>query len=412
SLVRRLSANFRLSKGQKTPYKALLTGHTGSGKSSELIRVGVELSRDFLVFWFDAERSLVIEKATVFEVILGLGLAVHKAATQSNLQPNPQLAQKLLNSLSKFVRTHEERKGFALKLQPVLKQITAMVIGAGAGATVAGPVGAMIGAIGATTALDLNVRDDLTRTLEMPLNKIEIIGALQTIINEIQLAARLPLLIIIDGLDKVPPAQAHKLFSETRLLSEPDCALLYAAPIDLYFRSNRVVHIFNEHAKLPALIVNKRPPTGDDWRRDRAENPAGIELLRKVAARRLESHGLTVDQIIDDAALNRLARMSGGIMRDMIRLFREAAFNAQLLGKTRIDDEIARNAVAKYQNEHGSQLKENEREVIRRALRQGWFSGGASANDEYDLVYNLHLLSYEEGNNIWIDAHPLVLSSL
>ncbi|MGH9940101.1 MAG: hypothetical protein ACREAM_28000, partial [Blastocatellia bacterium] len=143
SLVRRLSANFRLSKGQKTPYKALLTGHTGSGKSSELIRVGVELSRDFLVFWFDAERSLVIEKATVFEVILGLGLAVHKAATQSDLQPNPQLAQKLLNSLSKFVRTHEERKGFSLKLQPVLKQITATVIGTGAGATVAGPVGAM-----------------------------------------------------------------------------------------------------------------------------------------------------------------------------------------------------------------------------------------------------------------------------
>jgi hypothetical protein len=133
SLLKRLSKNFRLSKRQPAHYKALLTGHKGSGKSSELMRIGSELSTDYLVLWFDAEKSLVIEKVTVFKVILGLGLAMHKAATHAGLHPNPKLTQKLLNSLSKFVRKHEERKGFSLKLQPLLKQITAMVIGAGAG---------------------------------------------------------------------------------------------------------------------------------------------------------------------------------------------------------------------------------------------------------------------------------------
>ena len=33
----------------RPPYKALLTGHTGSGKSSELMRLGQELANEFFV---------------------------------------------------------------------------------------------------------------------------------------------------------------------------------------------------------------------------------------------------------------------------------------------------------------------------------------------------------------------------
>ncbi|MGH9843297.1 MAG: hypothetical protein ACREEM_31540 [Blastocatellia bacterium] len=101
SQLRRLSANFRLSAGQSVPYKALLTGHTGSGKSSELMRIAAELSDDFLLFWFDADRSLVTEKTTVFEVMLGIGLSLHKASLNAGMNPDPRLTQKFLNSLSK-----------------------------------------------------------------------------------------------------------------------------------------------------------------------------------------------------------------------------------------------------------------------------------------------------------------------
>src|SRR5262249_4459584 len=63
SLVQRLQLNLQNSLGQLNPYKALLTGHVGSGKSSELIRLGQTLEDDFFVVWFDAEMSLAAEKA-------------------------------------------------------------------------------------------------------------------------------------------------------------------------------------------------------------------------------------------------------------------------------------------------------------------------------------------------------------
>jgi hypothetical protein len=40
SLVQRLTLNLQNSIEQPAPYKGLLTGHVGSGKSSELMRLG------------------------------------------------------------------------------------------------------------------------------------------------------------------------------------------------------------------------------------------------------------------------------------------------------------------------------------------------------------------------------------
>jgi hypothetical protein len=71
SLLQRLKLNFQNSIGQQHPYKALFTGHRGSGKSTELMRLGQELAGDFFVVWFDAETSLT-ETANHFEVLLGM----------------------------------------------------------------------------------------------------------------------------------------------------------------------------------------------------------------------------------------------------------------------------------------------------------------------------------------------------
>jgi hypothetical protein len=80
SLLARLKVGLLNSIGQRQTYKALLTGHRGSSKSSELIRTGQDLVHDFFVVWFDAEQSLA-DTATHLEVLLGMGLAVYAAAS-------------------------------------------------------------------------------------------------------------------------------------------------------------------------------------------------------------------------------------------------------------------------------------------------------------------------------------------
>lgn len=81
-----------------------------------------------------------------------------------------------------------------------------------------------------TTRLELKVSDDLVRTLELPTNRGKVVGALNTIIEDVQRRAQKPLLIITDGLDKVPPGRARLLFADSALLTEPACALVYAVP--------------------------------------------------------------------------------------------------------------------------------------------------------------------------------------
>ncbi len=63
SLVQLWKLSLQNSLGQPKPYKALLTGHVGSGKSSELMRLGQELVNDFFVVWLDAELTLATETA-------------------------------------------------------------------------------------------------------------------------------------------------------------------------------------------------------------------------------------------------------------------------------------------------------------------------------------------------------------
>src|SRR5213594_3171990 len=74
SVIRQLKSDFRDSiAGELNPCKSLLTGHTGSGKSSELMQLADLLAQDFFVVWFDAEHSLSV-KPNHFDVILGMGV--------------------------------------------------------------------------------------------------------------------------------------------------------------------------------------------------------------------------------------------------------------------------------------------------------------------------------------------------
>src|SRR5688500_15165224 len=88
SLVQRLQLNLQNSIGEPRLYKALLTGHVGSGKSSELLSLGRVLAEDFFVIWFDAELSLATDTANHFDILLGMGVAVYAAAQAADLKPS------------------------------------------------------------------------------------------------------------------------------------------------------------------------------------------------------------------------------------------------------------------------------------------------------------------------------------
>lgn len=379
SVLRLLKLRLENSVGQPRPYKGLLTGHVGCGKTCELMRLGQELAQDFLVIWLDAEATLSTEKANHFDILLAMGVSAHAAARAAGLRPDRRLVDALLKSLASFVRKYEERKGFTLRLDMLLRQVFTAALVASAGAAGGPPAALAAGAaaVGANQLLresriDLNVRDENVRLLELPANRQEVVGALNQLLDHVRQKAGRPVLLIVDGLDKVPPPRAHLLFAETRLLAELAAALLYTTPIEFYHRlgAGTAVQVFDEHLLLPNVAVHQRPPVGPDWRQPRQPDDAGLQVGRHVVRARLEAGGRAPEDLITPVALDVLALASGGVMRELIRSFRDAATFAQLLGLSQIDEALARDVMGRRRQEAGLRLTANHREALRDVLER------------------------------------------
>lgn len=422
SRLRQMQMRLRNSLGQSQPYTALLTGHVGSGKSTELMRLGQELADDYFVVWFDAETSLATETANHFDVLIGMGVAIHAAAREAGLKPDDSLIKVLLDSLSTFVQKHTNRSDFALKLSDVIKQVFTIALVAKASA-IGGPIAAIAAGaavVGANqflkaTHLELNVSDELVQTLELPANRIAIMGALNNVIDDVSQKAKKPLLVIIDGLDKVSAVRASMLFAKSALLAEPACALVYAAPIEFYHRlmAKQATQIFQDYWMLSNPAVHQPPLVGvENWLMERKGSDTGMAVMIKVVTMRIETRELTLEQVIDLDVLKRLAMASGGVMRELVRYIREAAINAQLLSKSKIDGEIAQQVLSRHRTELSPSLTVSHREALRDVLVHGALLGGGREAIEDQLLRGLYLLSYESEDGAWFDAHPNVLALL
>ncbi len=416
SALQLLKEGLLASLNRSKPYRALLTGHRGSGKSSELMRLEKELAEDFFVVRFDAELVLSPETTNHFDIILGMGIAVFAKAQIDGIKPDRKLADDLLRSLSKFIRKFEDRKGFKLDLTSLVKQIAVGVVGVGAiGAVTGGNPAALIAAAAfQATKLELNVADEHIRTLELPPNRIEVIGALNRIIEWVQNECGKRVLMIVDGLDKVSTPRARLLFADHSLLRDPMCALVYAAPIVFYHRAVawQAEQIFDSYEMLPNVPVQKRSPRDKDWRDSRELSESGVEVMREVVRRRLAKRDLAVDDVIAPQALTLLAQMSGGVMRAMILLFNNAATFAKMEGKERIDDDLALKSVMRQRKRLQMRLSLKYRQTLERALEARSLLGGDSELIEDELLINDYLLSYEDGAGAWFDIHPNALPLL
>lgn len=416
SALQLLKEGLLSSLNRPKPYRALLTGHRGSGKSSELMRLAEELAEDFFVVRFDAELILSPETTNHFDIILGMGIAVFATAQLKDLSPKRKLADDLLNSLSKFIRKYEDRKGFKLDLASLVKQVAVGLVNVSAvGVVTGGNPAALVAATAfQATKLELNVGDEHIRTLELPPNRIEVISALNKIIEWVQVECGKRVLMIVDGLDKVATPRARLLFADSSLLRDPLCALVYAAPIVFYHRAVawQAEQIFDSYEMLPNVPVHKRSPRDKNWMDSRELSESGAEVMREVVRRRLAKHDLTVDDVIAPQALTLLAQMSGGVMRAMILLFNNAATFAKMENKERIDGDLALKSVMRQRKRLQTRLNLKYRETLERALKERSLLGGESESVEDELLTNDYLLSYEDGDGAWFDVHPNALPLL
>lgn len=231
-----------------------------------------------------------------------------------------------------------------------------------------------------------------------------ILDAVNAILEDVQARAGRRLLLMVDGLDKISADNAEALFLGSKLL--PGLApgqTLFTAPLAVaaYPRFNLVRNLFNVRG-LHNLVVSVGPAKTGQVTDQELET--GRAAMRQVVHLRLRDRIQDPDQVISPEGLNHLVITSGGLMRDLIFLMRNATITAQLHGSRRIELVDAQVTADELHRDYTWRLTREVVEELRHTHRTGQLSGSPLADE---LLRGNLILSYGNRSS-WFDAHPIL----
>jgi hypothetical protein len=376
----------RLSRNR--PTTQLFTGHIGCGKSTELCRLkhGLE-QRRYEVVYFESDQDLEMADVEISDILLSIAHNVSDYLDGMGIVAKPTYLQTLFQDFANTLRTPME--------------ISDLSFSAG------------IASITAAAKQSPDMRSQLRQYLE-PRTK-SIINAINAellagVNNKLRDNGKNRLVVIMDNLDRIDSArrspgrlQSEYLFVDRgEQLKQLDCHLVYTIPLELVF-SNDLVRLANRFGTNPLVL-----PMVPVVERDGTPNQTGLALLRQMVLIRAFPD-LNVNQRIEQAGevfddlttLDRLCQVSGGHMRNLIRL---------LDGCLRKQDPPFQRATleAVIRNERDSLMgliSSDEWDLLRRAVTRQDVQG----DEDYNiLVRSLFLYEYRDAKGRWFGINPLL----
>jgi hypothetical protein len=210
------------------------------------------------------------------------------------------------------------------------------------------------------------------------------------------------LLFIVDGTDRLTGKDSDRFFIEdVYQLRQLRGLFLYCAPIHLVHASSAVRQAFDHICKVPALkLADKFDPRRPETR---VEHPEARDVMRQLILRRAPARFFQPDPLAtgDWSTVDHFIRISGGHLRDLIRLLNYAF---QSTTTDLFDLPSAQAAEKKLATDYRHILKSTDYD---RLAQIDTTAADANATDEETraLLYNLALLEY---NSFWWQSHPAV----
>jgi len=280
--------------------KLFLSGHVGSGKSTELNRLMVkpEIMQRFAVvpLRFEEQEWATLDSAQVLFRIAGELYNAYKDKLQKSGDALKKKLQGLSDSICNAtgVRATEGSVGFELNVFFLkFKQ-------------------------------DLKLSEKLRRGFREfgETNQNFLQDLITNIVDDIETALTEEegpneLLIVVDDLDKLRTADQHRDIFDTNLsaLLAPPVRILYTVPTAVRFGDDVRAEIRHNSATLyPVRVLEKAP---DKWNPEEAYVDDRIGFFHAVVDQRVNP------ALIDREAVRLAAIYSGGVLRDFFRLMRE-----------------------------------------------------------------------------------------
>jgi nucleoside-triphosphatase THEP1 len=185
-------------------------------------------------------------------------------------------------------------------------------------------------------------------------------------------------------------------------LKLPNIHCVYSVPAFLRFFSN-----YSELVLVPSVkLYNKRQSDGSEPRYE-----PGFALLRQVLEKRIGQIPLArifgqPDRSGQIPAVEKLLIASGGALRDLLRLFREALLAAKDLP---VPDRTIDQAIATARRDFLTNVEDAQwLSEIRKTQSADIESPDAADVNRYMRLLDSHLILYYINDDNWYDTHPLV----
>jgi hypothetical protein len=391
--------DFRKEMRPDRPPIAFFTGHRGSGKSSLLVRLLEHFKDDYFVVYFDIDHNLDYRRANQIDILYLLGAAIFQVAVQEGLNPDSKNLLALAESVYTVTKTKQDAKNRALQIGELVKGLL------GFGASMLGAKLAEKFAEAALKPFNLTseVSEEVARKREIEPQVQEMINNINLIIADVETRANKPVFVIVDSLDKLPRfEQAQLIFLESNALREPLCRIIYTVPMLIF--SSLGFGQAEEQCKAYLLPNIKL----FEMTSDAARYEPGYKTMHDLVAKRLMTLGLQPDDVFEPDVLDLLIFKSGGVIRWLMRLMRDACNAGEVMGLDKLNHKAAQRAINTQVANLGSRLT---RETIRELQEVRKTKRPSRSQESSELLQGLVILAYQN-ERLWFDAHPLIWGEL
>lgn len=389
-LIRELSRTINLSGAE--PTCQLFTGHIGSGKSTELLRLKADLeAKGFHVVYFESSQDMDLADIDVSDILLAIARRVSASLEQHSIRLRPGYLETLFNEMSSFLTTPIDL-GMEAELSLGIGKLTAQ------------------------SRDNPRVRDQIRDYLEPRTNSIleainkDLFGKARA---ELRRQGKKDLVVIVDNLDRVDNVKkpssdrrqpAYLFVERGEKLKQLNCHVVYTIPMVLMFSNdlNQVINRFGNDPKVLPMIPVKQS-NGDPFE-------DGLEQLRQMVLVRAfptldsaEERLALLPQVFDHPdTLTRLCMISGGHVRNLLVLLNRCL--------QQDDPPITRtcleNVITQRRNELNLAIQDHEWELLCGVARQ---RKDVRGEDEYQLLLrSMFVLEYRHNGRLWFDINPIL----
>nr|WP_263012248.1 ATP-binding protein [Laspinema sp. D2d] len=391
------------------PTCALFTGHIGCGKSTELLRLKMELEKaGFHVVYFASSEDLELTDVDIVDVLLAIASRISESLETIQLTQTSKLKD-LLQGASRILNA--DIQGFKTKFPiPTVGEVG--ISGQGDNFTLS--LG--IGEITAKLKQDASLRQKLNQFLGP--QKQQLLDAInqeliEPAIMKLKAQGKHGLVAIVDNLDRLDnspkpsgtPQQENLFVDQGEYLTKLNCHLVYTLPLALKFSNSygMLTQRFEDPKVLPMVPVRSQ---------DGKEHQAGMALLRQMVLARAfpdldEQQRLDAISLIFDSpdTLDRLCQISGGHVRDLLKLLNTWIMEEM---KFPLHRQTLEKVIQSCQQDMTMPISDQEWEL----LRQVKVSQKVNDDTGYQhLIRSRFVFEYRDNGKVWFEVNPMIAES-